>query len=78
MSPDLTPAFLSRLLDWPRQTESSAALGKWGQGTGGSLVVGKEQVFPLHFLQLLILGSQGPTSSGLPARVSPRPSLKPS
>lgn len=33
VSPDLTPASLSRLLDRPRHAESSAVLGKWGRGS---------------------------------------------
>lgn len=47
---------------------------RWGQR---SSVVGKEQVSPLHFVKLLILGSEGPTSSVPPARVPFPPTRKP-
>lgn len=46
-------------------------------GCRRSSVGGKEQVSPLHFVTLLILGSEGPTSSVLPAHVPFPPTLKP-
>lgn len=72
MDPDLSPAWPCRG-GWAGATRVLAAPGKQGGGRRSS-AVGKEQVSPLRFVKLLILGREGPASSALPARVpSPPP-----